>query len=136
MLRNIMIDTSIGPLVGVTNGNGAIYVNGSPHALTIYGYDKQTILCVIPPSGTVVRVPDEYQPLPETFPGIPETLNINHPDQCIGLPDPIPGMFIIVSRVAAEALKIYHRPDIRVPGEPIRDRTGIQIGAVGISHYV
>lgn len=136
MLRIVIIDTSVGALVGVTIGNGVVYVNGTPHALTMYGYDKQTVLCVIPLSGTVVRVPDEYQPLPETFPGIPETLNINHPDQCIGLPDPIPGMFIIVSRVAAEALKIYHRPDIRVPGEPIRDRTGIQIGAVGISHYV
>lgn len=135
MLRNVIIDTSVGALVGVTIGNGVVYVNGTPHALTMYGYDKQTPLCVIPLSGTVVRVPDEYQPLPETFPGIPETLNINHPDQCIGLPDPIPGVFIIVSRVAAEALKIYHRPDIRVPGEPIRDRTGIQIGAVGISHY-
>jgi hypothetical protein len=136
MLRNVTINTSVGPLVGIAAENGVVYVNGTPHALTMYGYDKQTVLCVIPLSGTVVRVPDEYQPLPETFPGIPETLNINHPDQCIGLPDPIPGMFIIVSRVAAEALKIYHRPDIRVPGEPIRDRTGIQIGAVGISHYV
>lgn len=136
MLRNVTINTSVGPLVGVAADNGVVYINGTPHALTMYGYDKQTVLCVIPLSGTVVRVPDEYQPLPETFPGIPETLNINHPDQCIGLPDPIPGMFIIVSRVAAEALKIYHRPDIRVPGEPIRDRTGIQIGAVGISHYV
>lgn len=135
MLRNVTINTSVGPLVGIAAENGVVYVNGTPHALTMYGYDKQTVLCVIPLSGTVVRVPDEYQPLPETFPGIPETLNINHPDQCIGLPDPIPGMFIIVSRVAAEALKIYHRPDIRVPGEPIRDRTGIQIGAVGISHY-
>lgn len=135
MLRNVTINTSVGPLVGVAAENGVVYVNGTPHALTMYGYDKQTVLCVIPLSGTVVRVPDEYQPLPETFPGIPETLNINHPDQCVGLPDPIPGMFIIVSRVAAEALKIYHRPDIRVPGEPIRDRTGIQIGAVGISHY-
>ena len=135
MLRNIMIDTSVGHLVGVTNGNGVIYVNGTPHALTMYGYDKQTPLCVIPPSGTVVRVPDEYQPLPEMIPSIPETLNINHPDQCVGLPNPIPGVFIIVSRVAAEALKIYHRPDIRVPGEPVRDRNGIQIGAVGISHY-
>ena len=136
MLRNVTINTSVGPLVGIAAENGVVYVNGTPHALTMYGYDKQTILCVIPLSGTVVRVPDEYQPLPETFPGIPETLNINHPDQCVGLPDPIPGVFIIVSRVAAEALKIYHRPDIRVPGEPIRDRTGIQIGAVGISHYV
>ena len=136
MLCNVTIDTSVGPLVGIAAENGVVYVNGTPHALTMYGYDKQTVLCVIPLSGTVVRVPDEYQPLPETFPGIPETLNINHPDQCVGLPDPIPGMFIIVSRVAAEALKIYHRPDIRVPGEPIRDRTGIQIGAVGISHYV
>lgn len=136
MLRNVTINTSVGPLVGVAAENGVVYVNGTPHALTMYGYDKQTVLCVIPLSGTVVRVPDEYQPLPEIFPGIPETLNINHPDQCVGLPDPIPGMFIIVSRVAAEALKIYHRPDIRVPGEPIRDRTGIQIGAVGISHYV
>lgn len=135
MLRNLTINTSVGPLVGIAAENGVVYINGTPHALTIYGYDKQTVLCVIPLSGTVVRVPDEYQPLPETFPGIPETLNINHPDQCIGLPDPIPGVFIIVSRVAAEALKIYHRPDIRVPGEPIRDRTGIQIGAVGISHY-
>lgn len=135
MLRNVTINTSVGPLVGIAAENGVVYVNGTPHALTMYGYDKQTVLCVIPLSGTVVRVPDEYQPLPETFPGIPETLNINHPDQCIGLPDPIPGVFIIVSRVAAEALKIYHRPDIRVPGEPIRDRTGIQIGAVGISHY-
>ena len=69
------------------------------------------------------------------IPGIPETLNINHPDQCVGLPNPIPGVFIIVSRVAAEALKIYHRPDIRVPGEPVRNQSGIQIGAVGISHY-
>lgn len=136
MLRNVTINTSVGPLVGIAAENGVVYVNGTPHELTIYGYDKQTVLCVIPLSGTVVRVPDEYQPLPETIHGIPETLNINHPDQCIGLPDPIPGMFIIVSRVAAEALKIYHRPDIRVPGEPIRDRTGIQIGAVGISHYV
>lgn len=135
MLRNLTINTSVGPLVGIAAENGVVYVNGTPHALTMYGYDKQTVLCVIPLSGTVVRVPDEYQPLPEMIPGIPETLNINHPDQCIGLPDPIPGVFIIVSRVAAEALKIYHRPDIRVPGEPIRDRTGIQIGAVGISHY-
>lgn len=135
MLRNVTIDTSVGPLVGVAAENGVVYVNGTPHALTMYGYDKQTPLCVIPLSGTVVRVPDEYQPLPETFPGIPETLNVNHPDQCIGLPDPIPGVFIIVSRVAAEALKIYHRPDIRVPGEPIRDRNGVQIGSVGISHY-
>lgn len=135
MLRNVTIDTSVGPLVGIAAENGVVYVNGTPHALTMYGYDKQTPLCVIPLSGTVVRVPDEYQPLPETFPGIPETLNINHPDQCIGLPDPIPGVFIIVSRVAAEALKIYHRPDIRVPGEPIRDRNGVQIGSVGISHY-
>lgn len=135
MLRNVTINTSVGPLVGIAAENGVVYINGTPHALTMYGYDKQTPLCVIPLSGTVVRVPDEYQPLPETFPGIPETLNINHPDQCVGLPDPISGVFIIVSRVAAEALKIYHRPDIRVPGEPIRDRTGIQIGAVGISHY-
>lgn len=136
MLRIVIIDTSVGALVGVTIGNGVVYVNGTPHELTIYGYDKQTILCVIPPSGTVVRVPDEYQPLPETIPGIPETLNINHPGQCVGLPDPIPGMFIIVSRVTANALKTRHRLDIRVPGEPVRDRTGIQIGAAGISHYV
>lgn len=135
MLRNVTINTSVGPLVGIAAENGVVYINGTPHALTMYGYDKQTPLCVIPLSGTVVRVPDEYQPLPETFPGIPETLNINHPDQCVGLPDPIPGVFIIVSRVAAEALKIYHRPDIRVPGEPIRDRNGVQIGSVGISHY-
>lgn len=135
MLRNVTINTSVGPLVGIAADNGVVYINGTPHTLTMYGYDKQTVRCVIPLSGTVVRVPDEYQPLPETFPGIPETLNINHPDQCIGLPDPIHGMFIIVSRVAAEALKIYHRPDIRVPGEPIRDRNGVQIGSVGISHY-
>ena len=135
MLRNVTINTSVGPLVGIAADNGVVYINGTPHALTMYGYDKQAPLCVIPLSGTVVRVPDEYQPLPETFPGIPETLNITHPDQCIGLPDPIHGMFIIVSRIAAEALKIYHRPDIRVPGEPIRDRNGVQIGSVGISHY-
>lgn len=135
MLRNVTINTSVGPLVGIAADNGVVYINGTPHALTMYGYDKQAPLCVIPTSGTIVRVPDEYQPLPETFPGIPETLNITHPDQCIGLPDPIPGVFIIVSRVAAEALKIYHRPDIRVPGEPIRDRNGVQIGSVGISHY-
>lgn len=135
MLHNITINTSVGPLVGVTNGNGVVYINGTPHALTMYGYDKQTPLCVIPLSGTVVRVPDEYQPLPEMIPGIPETLNITHPEQCVGLPNPIPGMYIIVSRVAAEALKIYHRLDIRVPGEPVRNQSGIQIGAVGISHY-
>jgi len=135
MLRNVTINTSVGPLVGIAADNGVVYINGTPHTLTMYGYDKQTVRCVIPLSGTVVRVPDEYQPLPEMIPGIPETLNINHPDQCIGLPDPIHGMFIIVSRVAAEALKIYHRPDIRVPGEPIRDRNGVQIGSVGISHY-
>ena len=89
MLRNVTINTSVGPLVGIAAENGVVYINGTPHALTMYGYDKQTPLCVIPLSGTVVRVPDEYQPLPETFPGIPETLNINHPDQCVGLPDPI-----------------------------------------------
>ena len=135
MLRNVTINTSVGPLVGIAAENGVVYINGTSHALTIYGYDKQTVRCVIPLSGTVVRVPDEYQPLPETFHGIPETLNINHPGQCVGLPDPIPGMYIIVSRVTANALKTRHRLDIRVPGEPIRDRNGVQIGSVGISHY-
>ena len=37
MRRNVAIDTSVGPLVGVTIGNGVIYVNGTPHPLTISG---------------------------------------------------------------------------------------------------
>lgn len=77
MLRNVTINTSVGPLVGVAADNGVVYINGTPHALTMYAYDKQTPLCVIPTSGTIVRV----------------------------------------------------------PGEPIRDRNGVQIGSVGISHY-
>lgn len=36
MLRNVTIDTSVGPLVGIAAENGVVYVNGTPHALTMY----------------------------------------------------------------------------------------------------
>ena len=45
MLRNVTINTSVGPLVGIAAENGVVYINGTPHALTIYGYNKQTPPC-------------------------------------------------------------------------------------------
>ena len=42
MLRNVTINTSVGPLVGIAAENGVVYINGTPHALTMYGFPTNT----------------------------------------------------------------------------------------------
>ena len=47
-----------------------------------------------------------------------------------GLPDPVPGLYFIVSRLVASAA---NRPDLLVPGPLVRDDQGRVIGCKGLS---
>lgn len=98
-------------------------INLTPHALTLRGTEGDT---VIPPSGTVARV--------GTLPGALQDLGLPVPvaspdatGEVTGVPDPTPGVFLIVSGFVGQALA--GRQDILVPGTspadgPVRNEKG------------
>ena len=49
----------------------------------------------------------------------------------VGLPDPVPGVFLVVSRLVAAACP--DRDDLLVPGALVRDAAGQPIGCKGLA---
>ena len=49
-----------------------------------------------------------------------------------GLPEPVEGVFLIVSALVAEHPSLADRTDLVYPGEPVRDPEGKIIGAKGL----
>lgn len=102
------------------------FVNLTPHTLNIVKADGS--IMDIPPSGKIARVASSSTVV-ATFEGI----NVSQQTfgDVIDLPDTKNGIVYIVSRMVKD--RVPDRPDVLVPGAPVRDAEGRIIGADGLS---
>ena len=108
-----------------------IYRNLTPHPLYVKTTGDEYV--TIPPSGDVARV--VYDRLP------PEQVRIDGhevavavagaPREIVGLPDPEPGVVLIVAKAVSDAAPA-HRGDLMSPGRLIRDADGTVVGCDGL----
>ena len=105
--------------------NGVTLLNATPHALNIVQSDGSTL--TLEASGICPR--RESSELVEQAIGLIEITRqtLGHIE---GLPDPVPGLYFIVSRLVASATE---REDLLVPGPLVRDDQGRVVGCKGLS---
>lgn len=105
--------------------DGVMLVNCTPHPLNIVQRNGETL--TVEPSGIVARCAST-EVLDQAI-GL-----IDITKQTLGnvedLPDPVQGVYFIVSRLVASAAK---RDDLLVPGALLRDDNGKVIGCKGLS---
>jgi len=106
-------------------------VNLTPHSISIVGGPE------IPPSGKIVRVGSTIQRIGEVE-GIPLTCTTyGKPGVEIGnrwdgeLPEPQPGVWYVVSALAAQACP--DRKDFLIPNETVRNEKGQIIGCKSLA---
>lgn len=109
------------------------YINLTPHALSVKALDGE-YLTILPDAEGPARV--IYDPLP------PEQTRIGghevavavsgSPREIIGLPDPEPGVVLIVAKAVVDASP-RHRGDLMSPGRLLRDEDGKVIGCDGLT---
>lgn len=105
-------------------------VNLTPHALTLVAPDGSST--ILPPSGTVARV----STTPGTVGDIGLPCLVAEPTAfgaVVGLPDPVPGTFLIVSGLVGSALVGKGRTDVLTPGtgpndNAVRNESGHVVG--------
>lgn len=105
--------------------DGVTLVNATPHPLNIVQTDG-TVL-TLEGSGVCPRC--ESNELVDRAIGLIEVTRQTL-GNVQGLPDPIPGVYFIVSRLVASATE---REDLLVPGQLVRDDQGKVIGCKGLS---
>ena len=98
------------------------FVNLTPHDITIVGYGT------IPKSGIVVRV-STTSTVVESFEGV-DIMSTTFGD-IENLPSPVNGTRYIVSRIVKGACP--SRSDCLVPGDLVRDPSGVILGCRGLS---
>ena len=100
-------------------------INATPHPLNIVQRDGSVL--TLEASGICPR--RESSELVEQAIGLIEITRqtLGHIE---GLPDPVPGLYFIVSRLVASATE---REDLLVPGPLVRDDQGRVIGCKGLS---
>ena len=105
--------------------DGVTLLNATPHALNIVQIDGSTL--TLKASGICPRC--ESNELVDRAIGLIQVTRqtLGHVE---GLPDPVPGLYFIVSRLVASATK---RDDLLVPGALLRDDQGKVIGCKGLS---
>lgn len=101
-------------------------VNLTPHVLNIIAADGSIV--DIQPSGDVARVASTTTTV-ATLKGINVTASTW--GDVTGLPPTQDGIAFIVSRMVKD--RVPDRPDVLVPGVPVRDADGKIIGANGLS---
>ena len=106
--------------------NGVAVVNGTPHALNIVQSNGTTL--TVDPSGIVPRC-SSTEELVGTIGLIEITHQVLGPVE--GLPEEIPGVYFVVSRLVAS--KEASRKDLLVPGQGIRDDKGRIIACKGLT---
>ena len=111
---------------GMRMVNGVVLVNCTPHDLNIAQMDGQVL--TIKPCGIVPRCKSTEE-LDHTIGMIAVTKQ--HLGDVEGLPEEIPGVHFIVSRLVASAAS--NREDLLVPGALVRDDKGKVIGCNGLS---
>ena len=105
--------------------DGVTLLNATPHALNIVQSDGSTL--TLKASGICPRC--ESNEIVDRAIGLIQVTRqtLGHVE---GLPDPVPGLYFIVSRLVASATK---RDDLLVPGALLRDDQGKVIGCKGLS---
>ena len=103
------------------------FINLTPHILNIVAADGSIVY--IPPDGNRVARVSSSSFIVATLMGI----NISQQTfgDVINLPDAEEGVIYIVSRMVKD--RVPDRPDVLVPGAPVRDAEGRIIGANGLS---
>ena len=103
------------------------FINLTPHTLNVHT-NNQTL--VIPPSGEIARVASVSVEA-EAIGDVPTVRT--QLGEVTGLPDPVEGVFLIVSGMVASAAP---RGDVLSPGDLVRDEGGRPIGCRGLRRSV
>lgn len=108
------------------------YLNLTPHALYVKAQDGEYV--TIPPSGDVARVVyNRFPPEQVRIDGHEIAISVaGSPREIIGLPEPEPGVVLIVAKAVSDAAPA-HRGDLMSPGKLIRDEDGTVIGCDGLT---
>lgn len=113
--------------------------NLTPYDLTFIGQDGKTVIATLPPSGVVPRVREEHtpdgsvtviEPNAEFLGGVEipvEMVRYTDPED---LPDEVPGVYLVVSRITAQAAP--DRTDLMFPIGQVRDEKKRIIGCTGL----
>lgn len=97
-------------------------INLTPHSLNFGGI-------VIPPSGQIARVSVSRKKVGEIN-GIPAY--VPEFGEVQGLPSPEEGKVFVVSALVRTHPDVAFRGDVASPGSPVRDGSGVIVGADGI----
>lgn len=102
--------------------------NLTPHTITIYAEDGKTVLATFAPDGLVARASQAVQPAGEENGIKLVRMTFGEP---VDLPDPEPGVLLIVSGITAQAAQAAGRDcsDLRLPALPVRNEAGQIIGS-------
>lgn len=97
-------------------------INLTPHPVVVVGANNNEVVLTVPPSGTVLRLPEVIAPAGE-IQGVPIVRKVLDP--AAQLPPREEGTFYIVSLPVAQAAR---RDDFLVPDDLVRDEKGQVIG--------
>lgn len=107
----------------------ATILNLTPHVVNVFDLEGNHIVDLPVEEGMYIpRVSQTQEVLGETA-GIPITRQTF--GQVENLPDPQPGVFLVVSRMVAQA--VHERQDLLVPGSLVRNDQGQPCGCHGLS---
>lgn len=109
------------------------YINLTPHALSVKALDGE-YLTILPDAEGPARVIYDHLPPEQTRIGGHEVAVAvsGSPREIIGLPDPEPGVVLIVAKAVVDASP-RHRGDLMSPGRLLRDAGGKVIGCDGLT---
>jgi len=103
-------------------------INLTPHEVTVVGSNGD-VLMKIPASGQVARC-SVNRTIVGSLNGVPVARSVM--GEVEGLPESSEGVYFIVSRVIAEAMK-GKRDDLIIPDDSVRDAEGRIIGCKGFA---
>lgn len=107
--------------------------NLTSHDLVVYS--GTTPILVVPPNVNPARLVEHVSVGTSLGVGdltIPTAL-VSYSDEVVGLPDPIPGTVLVVSRVLAAEVR---RPDVFFPVDEVRDGEGRILGCRALAQFV
>lgn len=115
------------------------FINLTPHAITIPDCPRPdgdgTAPWTLPPSGKIARAREQIN---RGAPIADIPTSYVHYFGTIDLPDPQPGVYLVVSSLTAEAA--YHAgrkyADLLVPGDPVRDAAGKIAGCRSLARWL
>lgn len=110
-----------------------VFRNLTPHALSVHALDGSVITIAPDPRGAARVVYDRLPPGQTRIGGHEIAVSVaGSPREIIGLPDPEPGVVLIVAKAVVDASP-RHRGDLMSPGRLIYDEDGTVVGCDGLT---